>query len=295
MTRFLTLAAFALTACAPNGELVQGPDEMGPDLVLRQGDGNLTGLYTGEQGSVWFQSRFLTDDVLDMTVELNGLTLTQVLDLDNGVAEYDGFTSHDGTETMMSLDDRALLKAFTARLDGVVGEELSDELVQVRRYASHWVEVPAGMDMRYQALTNIEHSMSACAYVNDWARGTHDGWFEDNWDDDTTLDGIYLSMHGACAGSGGLDEQATLWWVNGAWSCLGSEPDHSTSVEYAYGDCFGRCGGGCGSDTVFTWSCVDHDVCNRFGHSWSASIPPGHCSDEFAAAGIELATEPNCL
>ncbi|CAB9521371.1 expressed unknown protein [Seminavis robusta] len=124
---------------------------------------------------------------------------------------------------------------------------------------------------------------SICPYVNSFVQVTHDDWDYDRWDDRTTYY-AYISMHASGPCSGG-----TYFWTGTAWSCY--EPDHDPNVEYAYGDCFGRCGEGCGSGTQFTLDCADHDSCVRFGHD----ILSLWCSDEFQATVDDALFAPNCF
>jgi hypothetical protein len=90
---------------------------------------------------------------------------------------------------------------------------------------------------------------SLCPYVNSYVYVTHDDfWY--NRDDPRTSFYAYLSMNPA-----GPCSDGTYFWKNNQWQCY--EPDHDSTVDYAYGDCFGRCGAGCGSSTQFTRDCAD--------------------------------------
>jgi hypothetical protein len=78
------------------------------------------------------------------------------------------------------------------------------------------------------------------------------------------------------------------------------EPDHDPNIWYAYGECFGRCGGGCCGASgllctpdgvgTYTMDCLDHDLCVRFGHS----LASWWCDDEFAYTTDDYAFAPNC-
>jgi hypothetical protein len=284
-------------ACAEPGEEATPPP--GGGLVLEDtAAGRVAGSWTDEAdpapGRVSFDSRALDDGVIDIEIVVDGIALTFLVDRARGVMQVDGYQLDTGEDAALSDRDRARLRA-TARALDQLGRDVPDALALTRDLASHWSEFPAGGEMQQPiVLPEPDSGASACAYLGSFVRGTHDGWWESSWTDRTTLNGAYLSMHGPCRSMTSEDSQTTWWWTD-SWHCFTSEPDHSTSIEYAYGDCLGRCGSGCGSSTVFSWGCLDHDVCNRFGHSWSASLPGGSCADEFTVAAAELVSEPECL
>jgi hypothetical protein len=281
-------AIILLAACAET----EAPPEAGqPGLVLESSERGVSGSFENELGRIDFASTFVADQVLEIEFRFNDMIVTADIDYVAGIVEADGYASN-GEATQMLDDDRALLTAFEASLEA---PDASEPLVRLRSMAGILGEFPTEMDLKYQRILNTDRgAYSTCGYLNQYIGGTHDGWGESNWADNTTIDGAYNGPAGACnVGNSDSNIQTTWFWNGSAWTCP-VEPSHSTSIEYAYGDCFGRCGGGCGSGHVYSYSCLDHDVCNRFGHSWSASVPPGHCSDEFANAGAESLSEPNC-
>jgi hypothetical protein len=90
---------------------------------------------------------------------------------------------------------------------------------------------------------------SLCPHVNSYVYVTHDDfWY--NRDDPRTSYYAYISMTPA-----GPCSDGTYFWKNNQWQCY--EPDHDSTVDYAYGNCFGRCGASCGSSTQFTRDCAD--------------------------------------
>jgi hypothetical protein len=291
----VSIGAIALAAGCVEGEEPAGHGA----LQIAESAAGVRGSYEDDSaaalGRVEFRAERAGPDVLEIEVELDGgLLLLFVIDHLGGVVEIDGYDALDGRDRELTLADRALLRAFTGALD-VLGRHVRPELATLRDLTSLWSEFPAGMEMQLGLLLPAERgSASTCSRLNSYVRGTHDGWFEYRWSDRTTLDAVYLSTHAACRSLADEDTQGTWWWIDGAWRCPTSEPNHSTSIEHAYGACFGRCGVGCGRGSVYTWGCLDHDVCNRFGHSWAASVPGGHCSDEFSVAAAELLTEPSC-
>lgn len=89
------------------------------------------------------------------------------------------------------------------------------------------------------------------------------------------------------------------------WSC--KEPSFDTKMEWAYGGCFGKCGGGCDTSndpvtggTQFTWGCLDHDLCVRFGNRLGDNVLSTdpldrNCDDEFLIAAADKLLAPNCF
>jgi hypothetical protein len=124
-----------------------------------------------------------------------------------------------------------------------------------------------------------------CEQLYTYVEATHDDWDYDRWDDHTTYF-AFVGPYGPCDQADG-----TNFWKNGAWQCY--EPDHDVNIEYAYGDCFGRCGAGCGNNGggTYTYDCLDHDSCVRFGHSLASFW----CNDEFATTLDDALFAPNCI
>lgn len=83
----------------------------------------------------------------------------------------------------------------------------------------------------------------------------------------------------------------TYFWKDSSWQCY--EPDHDANAEYAYGECFGRCGGVCGSNGsgTYTYEYLDHDSWVRFGHFLASFWR----NDEFISTIDDAAFAPNCI
>lgn len=139
---------------------------------------------------------------------------------------------------------------------------------------------------------------SLCQYVKNyniiyWVPVTHDDFWYNNGDDRTSYYAILSPPQ--------MSPYCTYFWNNGSWVCY--EPDHDPNVEYAYGECFGRCGAGCGveygedsllgggDDMQYTQDCANHDSCVRFGHSQASFW----CDDEFAFTVDDKLWAPNCF
>ena len=257
----------------------QEPD--GPELVVDETDALAVGTFEGSYGPVAFRAERIYG-TYDLEIEMNGLVITALLDPKAGVFEYDGYAAGDGGDTQMGDDDRAALIELRDAL-ARLGSDPESPLGRLRRLADVWAEFPSTLDMRLETFTTQNSYQSICSLLNTYQSASHDCSGRDWWQDSTTLDYAYVSMHPA--GSCG---DGTYFFKNGTWQCY--EPDHDTNVEYAYGNCLGRCGAGCGTDRQFTWDCLDHDECIRVGHdtaSW-------WCDDQFASSNDDWANAPQC-
>ena len=124
-----------------------------------------------------------------------------------------------------------------------------------------------------------------CDRMNTWVATTHDDWDYGRWNDRTTYY-AFVAPFPPCS-----DTSGTWFWKDNRWQCY--EPDHDPNVEFAYGECFGRCGAGCGDSGkgTYTYACLDHDSCVRFGHSLASFW----CNDEFLATIDDYTFAPRCI
>jgi len=251
-------------------------------LTLDEQEGVATGTLETADGPIRFEARQFDATTVEVAYELNGLTFTYLGDRATGVIEMDGFATATGADTQFTADDRAAMLRLSHAMDTL--GEVSPLVGLARQVASGMAEFPDSRDLRSEILADVDHDWtSICWAVNSYQATSHDDWNYDWWDDESTLDYAYVSMHSA-----GPCSDGTYFWKNGSWQCY--EPDHDPNVEYAYGNCFGRCGASCGSSTQFTWDCLDHDECVRVGHD-TASI---WCDDEFGSTTDDWLYAPNC-
>ncbi len=248
-----------------------------------------------ELGRVDFTSRFVDTNVLEIVLDMNGMVITSLVDFDTGVIEHDGF-AENGEDTQILDADRALLGALAHALDGE-GTDASEPVSRLRAFASTWSEYPTTVALQGISLMDEDRDYnSICWAVNTYQPASHDcttgcPWYNPFcsngsnswWTDNTTMDYAYVSMHGA-----GPCSDGTYFLNGGSWQCY--EPSHVNSVEYGYGNCMGRCGGGCGSDTQFTTDCLHHDECVRVGHDTAAAS----CDDQFVSTTDDWAAAPGC-
>jgi len=218
------------------------------------------------------------DGVYDITASLNGMSLTAIVDSADQLAELDGFATDNGDETQILESDRALLLDCYRFLDDYFGEESSSLESSLVRSVSIWAQTPDTLELQQSVQGEEDRSYtSICSLYNSYQYATHDDWWRNRWDPDSTS-----------IAKVGTREGCTYSWINGSWTC--SEPDH-VSYVYQRGECYGNCGAGCpGGNQQLTWDCHDHDQCVRNGHSLASFW----CDDEFISAADDELFAPSC-
>lgn len=308
------LTAVALAACsAPgSGESSEGgektatvvaPEQQGVIQFDSLAADKTQGTYTYRDVALKFDSE-AHDGVDYVTLDLRGMKLSATFD-NAGIFDVDGFNSENGSDTSMTEMDRAIIHTFEVALTDTYRERGSElpALDSLNRMVTVWGDYPSSLPLtrtfygRKERLVNI----NLCNNVNkigmsNWKayqRASHDCLtikhaFSDcaaitagcmYGDDSSTVDNVFMSMHPG----------ATFFGSN-ASNYRAYGPDHDPNAEFAYGDCFGRCGSECGGSTQFTQACLDHDLCVRFGH---ISIS-GECDDEFLDAAVDYGVASNC-
>jgi hypothetical protein len=275
----LALAATTMAACA---DIDEGADEpaLPRGLVLESSASVLEGSYADDEHALRFRSE-VGEAGFEVEVVCNGMTIRAAMD-EAGLLEHEGYATDSGEPTQMGDEDRAALTRLVEVLEAE-GAEATPPLERLRGFASVWSEYPSTKELDGLVATGLRSYTSICWALGSYVQVTHDDASYSDWADQTTYN-AWMSMEGP-----GPCSDGTWFWNNNAWQCF--EPNHSSTIEYAYGACFGRCGAGCGSDTQFTWDCADHDSCVRFGHD-TASL---WCDDEFSSTVDDWASAPDCL
>ena len=309
MKRVFLAAIVLAAACGDNDTVAPDPTE---GLVLDEQDGRVSGTFAAPDGAtVTFTSEEIGDEIIDITVRVNGMILTALHSYKDGVTELDGFTG-DAIDTVMTEDDHATLAALSAALTGL-GDELSLELETLRRSVSVWSGFPTTMPLRHLALAEADRSYtSICSQRWTYQPATADCDYGAAGLDVTKHDQVWINNDGdPCSGS--LNNDGTAVYVPAAgtyyacdssygycssvnvnissagWYCF--EPMHDTRLEAQYGNCYGNCGAGCeGSGTQFTVDCKNHDQCVRSGHV----MVSGYCDDDFSDTIDDEYNAPNC-
>lgn len=266
-----------LTGVAMMAACSQGTDEgTGTLSGLGVSDGEVSGTWTGADGTVDFSSTLVEDGVFDIVVTVNGMMLSAIIDRDGQVAEIDGFGMDTGADTQILENDREALTAALHQIETDVSDSpAGDTLVRV---LGNWAQTPDTVSLQRTVMGEENRSYtSICWAYHSYQYATHDDWSHDRWDSKSTS----LAHVGYRTGS-------TYSYYNSAWRT--SEPDHVSYVQQ-YGECYGNCGGGCpGGGQQLTWDCHDHDQCVRDGHSLASFW----CDDEFTSASDDELFAPSC-
>jgi hypothetical protein len=265
-------------------------------LVLNEGAGEVSGHFNQEGAEARFSSREVEPGVYRIEVDVNGMTLSGLVDPANGVSAMDGFAAGNGDDTQMGDEDRAVLAKVYAALNARLpaGDAAAPEAMYLRRAVSLWSQHPTTVAMQrtvmgeqgrgYTMLCSYAKCGGSyggtCAGVYNWySYAKHDcnkGGFEATVNQQIAQ----LGNHTTCSG----DE---YYMSGGVWKC--GEPDHWSRPK-VIGNCFGRCGGGCGGDTQYTLDATNHDGCVRNGHM----LASGYCDDQFASASDDEMFAGNC-
>ncbi len=249
-------------------------------LTLAPIEGGLSGQFLYGTRTLTFKA-VTTAGSTDVVVDVDGMSLTALVDTKSQVGEIDGFATSNGQDTQITDDDRVVLTAFDKALQANVSSDTSlpQEAKLVSRMADLWAETPSSAPLTRQVIGQENRSYnSICSQYGSYQYATHDDWSHNRWNSKTTSIALVGSRWSG----------STSYYVNNAWT--GQTQDHKAYV-YEAGDCFGRCGADCSSgNQVLTTDCNDHDQCVRNGHS-VASI---WCDDEFSACVDDFAFAPSC-
>jgi len=295
MRNYLGAIAAVVLGCGGQGvaPVSEGRGAGGLELA-READG-ASGRWGQGAAEVRFSSRQVEPGVFRLEVRQNGMSLTGLVDATQGVSSLDGFAEDNGEDTQMLDGDRELLAGLYEALGAELpsGEALSPELKYLRRAVGLWAEHPATLELQrtvmgeqgrgYTMLCSYAKcggkNTGTCATFNWYSYVKHDCQ-HGGFDAAINQQIAQLGDHGTCSG----DE---LYMSGSTWVC--GEPDHQSRPK-VMGNCFGRCGPGCGGDTQYTLDATNHDGCVRNGHA----LTSGYCDDQFAAASDDELYAPDC-
>ncbi|ATB29365.1 hypothetical protein [Melittangium boletus] len=290
------IAAVVLGGCGGQGGAPAASGTLASGLELtREADG-ASGRFAQGEAEVRFSSRRVEPGVYRLEVRQNGMTLTGLVDAEQGVSSLDGFAEDNGADTQMLDGDRELLSGLYAALNAELpsGSALSPELKYLRRAVGLWAEHPGTLELQRTVMGEQGRGYTMlCSYAkcngkNTGSCGTTYNWYSyvkhdcqhGSFDAAINQQIAQLGDHATCDG----DE---LYMSGGKWVC--GEPDHLSRPK-VMGNCFGRCGGGCGGDTQYTLDATNHDGCVRNGHA----LTSGYCNDQFTAASDDELYAPDC-
>lgn len=262
----ICLGGMLLAACANDDA---APPVPGSLEVTRIDVDGLAGSFTNNGETLTFEASTVSERVFNISITVHGLTLDGMMDFNNGVQSLDGYSTADGLDTMMVGEDITAILVFVKALEQEHPDiaRMGGAPSAFAAIANVWAEWIPAMPLKYTKVFSADRETSWCGSVGTYRYVQHDCWSGGNM-------GIYayIGNNGSCG------DDAWLW--NGsAWAKCGDQ-DHSWSYGYAAGNCYARCGEGCGSGTTYTKECGDHDNCARNGHwTWSS-----WCSDELGSA-----------
>ncbi len=270
------LLAAVTVACTGN---VEGTDPTGTTagaLEVQTSDTKVFGTFTLGDDKVAFEAVARPNEVYEIDLHLRGLTLDATIDAQNHTSSLDGFASDNGGDTQVQEADRKLLVALTQALDAKLGAQTTGTARMLQRASSMWSEVSPTLKLDRRVMGDEGRGWTMiCGSIGQVYGASHDCWSYGWWNAKSSQN-AYV----------GYDTGSTYYW-RGYWST--SSYDHA-SWPYEYGNCFGRCGGGCGSSTQYTSDCHNHDGCVRNGHS----IASLWCDDEFTSASDDALFAGDC-
>lgn len=290
------VGALVAAGCGGRSEVSTSTGASGQgELIFSPGGAEVHGTFTAGGQELAFRSVERADQVIEVQVELRGLTLDALVDVPNGVSSLDGFAAASGADTQLLDEDRAMLTAFYGYLnDKLVQEGLPSSARYLRRAVSLWSQHPTTVELKrvvageegrgYTMLCSYAkcggYYTGGCSSYNWYSYAKHDcqhGGFDYTGNQQIAQ----LGDHYSCSG----DEYYSS--TGSSWTC--GEPDHWSRPKVV-GNCFGRCGGGCGGDTQYTLDATNHDGCVRNGHALASA----YCDDQFTAASDDELYAPNC-
>lgn len=266
----------------------------------------MSGTYTSSASdTATFRSVDKGNKLVDVSVDLHGMTLKATIDFTNKTASFSGYATATTTATTLRAEDNTLLASFSKKLQSTFNEATATlaEKALVKA-AGVWEEWPTDSSLSQtitadafasiytmcaQAQCPVRNSSGALvmSYTGPCAQWNWTGFAEHdcnqcNFGDPNCQQIVQLGDHHRCNG----DE---WYWTGSSWAC--GEPNHWIQ-PYVTGNCFGRCGGGCGFGwpRQYTLNCMDHDGCVRNGHS----LLSWWCNDQFVAAIDDQLFAPNC-
>ncbi len=271
------LVAFAIGAgCAGGGREVapvqNTQDALGQVTITSMDEKLATGTYLDKGETLTFEAKQVAAQVYSISVKLHGLTLDGTMDFANAVQSLDGYSTSDGVDTQMVEDDRLMILGFVKAIEKAVPGLMTQKGAPqvLGEIANIWAEWIPAMPLKYTKVFAQDRQTSICGQIGSYQWKNHDCWSCSNSSGSCNT-GAYIGYGGSCSGD--------MWlWNGSSWSTC-DDQNHS-AWKYGSGNCFARCGEGCGSGTTYSEECARHDDCVRNGH-WTTS---SWCSDELSAA-----------
>src|SRR5512140_2962850 len=141
----VVLAALILAGCGG-----AAPTNVKADsLDLAVASGTASGKFTSGDATLTFRALEQDASSVDVTIELNGMTLAATMDPSTGVATLDGYATDTGGDTQLLDSDREVLRAFYETLNReLTQEQLTPAAQYLRRAAGLWSRTPTTVSLR---------------------------------------------------------------------------------------------------------------------------------------------------
>jgi hypothetical protein len=255
-----------------------------------QDEGSVTmGSFRSDGLALTYRSESRGETGYEVTLTLNGASLTAFGDLAKGAHLLDGFAVDNGEDTQLSLQDRELMLSFARAWEQASsGKAMSRAESMLLRATELWVEYPNGLPLQREVISDAARDVTQlCGQYLAWHPVTHD------------------CSHGGDWGAGqwgyaSIGERGDAW-PDGAYShhyfhdrpSWGSAQPHKGGSFWA-GACLGRCGSGCpaaGGLQQLTQDCANHDICGTGNHNLVFGI---WCQDEAASVSDDVLAGPVC-
>jgi hypothetical protein len=280
----VALTSTSLIACAgqsdPASESSTTESAEGSLQITMTAEGT-KGTFVSGGETVSFESVAQKDGIFEVDIKLRGVMLDATIDRANGATSMDAFAIANGGDTQISEGDRELLMKFLKATSTVVSVSGHESATMMRRVASLWSQTSDTLKVDRRVLGEEGRTWtSLCSYLGKTYRAQHDcssGGFSAAVNQVNAYVGYYGST--------------TYYSRSGTWSTSAYvHAGTSTFVPLEYGECFGRCGGGCDPQSDYTVDCHNHDSCVRGNHS----IASMYCNDQFSSASDDELYAPVC-
>ena len=280
-------------------------EETGDSLAfIERSDEAVIGTIEVDGLTASFESRQIAEQVFAIEVLYNGITLTADIDYPGGSAKYDGFASEDGSDTVLTDDDKVLIAELGQALadEGLAKTTRDPEKRKVVYFSpgatlvhalSVWHLTPVSSELRRDMQMEAGRTITyLCGWLTGYGKkASHDCWdCWDYWDGWNYVnigpEGAYNCYPDSCSSScsnyntyrcGRLSCEQSGGGGNGTWQ-WGSNSDK-------YGACT------VWDTNAYTQDCLYHDHCVRNDHSTGS----GWCSDDAVPAGDDQTGARDCI
>ena len=310
--RITPATAFILLAACADSSSTEGTEKASGTVAVDEASASrMAGTYTLGEDTLEFESRVISGENYATTLKLHGLTLQATVEATGAgrVWTQDGFTTADGSDTMMVMEDVEFIGAFVKALEAdqsdiATGTGLPHHLDSVVNYWAMWIPAMSLSQMKFEV---ADRATALCLNAQD-----AQGYYVSNITATSQmrfLDGSYnwaghdcgssLLGGSSCNGDplqgGGKNKcsarvqlgdhqingnaNTAIWYSTDAGNWTTSAYNHSTAYAFELGDCYGRYGADCGSGHSYNQQSLSHDQCVRNGHNIASSW----CSDELSS------------